>query len=206
MERNRSQRRTAWLVAAIAVLAVLFVGLIIKKYIAKEAPPHVTPPPVHQEGVRTVILFFAAPDGSGLVREARDIDSCSSLVECAEEVVGELINGPLGDLTPTLPETATFRGVSQDGDTLTVDFGSELPAGLPAGSNAEMAAVYSVVDSLAVNFPQIRQVRILVEGKPVDTLKGHLDLREPLEPDFSLEKKVEAEKEPLPQAPQRRQQ
>jgi len=69
-----------------------------------------------------------------------------------------------------------------------------------------MAAVYSVVDSLAVNFPQIRQVRIFVEGKPVDTLKGHLDLREPLEPDFSLEKKVEAEKEPLPPATQRRQQ
>jgi spore germination protein GerM len=102
-------------------------------------------------------------------------------------VIDDLINGPLGDLTPTLPETAMYRGVTVVSDLLTIDFGKELQDGLAVGSNAEMAAVYSIVNTLALNFPQIKRISFLVEGKPVGTLKGHLDLREPLFPDYSLE-------------------
>ena len=52
-----------------------------------------------------------------------------------------------------------------------------------------MTAVYSIVNTVAVNFPRIKRVRLLLGGKEVATLKGHLDLREPLVPDFDLEKK-----------------
>jgi hypothetical protein len=52
-----------------------------------------------------------------------------------------------------------------------------------------MTAVYSIVDSIAVNFPRIKQVKLLFNGKTAETLKGHLDLRGPLTPDFSMEKK-----------------
>jgi len=34
-------------------------------------------------------------------------------------------------------------------------------------------------------------VLFTVDGKALETLKGHLDLRKPLEPDFSLEKGAE---------------
>ncbi len=185
---NHPQRRSRRLLLGILILAVILGGLFVRKYVGREPlPPKVAVPAVPGEGVRTVLLFFASPDGAGLVREAREIDSCADLTECAEEVIGELINGPLGDLTPTLPETTMYRGVRIVGDSLTLDFGKELQDGLAAGSNAEMAAVYSVVNTLAFNFPQLKRVRFLIEGKSVETLKGHLDLREPLVPDFSLE-------------------
>ena len=116
-----------------------------------------------------------------------------------------MINGPLGDNSPTLPETATFHGVNEEGDILAIDFGKEFVDGVQSGSNAEMAAVYSVVDTLAFNFPQVKRVRFLVEGKPIDTLKGHLDLREPLQPDFSIEKKQEPPTAQPQPAPKRRQ-
>lgn len=190
MSRNRSQRRNNLLLIGIVLLAALLGALFLKKYAGRQPaapqPPVATTP---AEGVRTVVLFFASPDGSGLVRESREIDPCTGVANCAEAVVDELINGPLGDSSPTLPETATYRGVTLDGDTLTVDFGREFQDGMPSGSNAEMAAVYSVVDSLTASFPEIRRVRFLVEGAPVETLKGHIDLREPLEPDYSLENK-----------------
>ena len=79
--------------------------------------------------------------------------------------------------------------VQVNGDLAQIDLGEEMIQGLPGGSNAEMTAVYSIVDSIAVNFPGIKQVKLLVGGKTVETLKGHLDLRGPLAPDFSLEKK-----------------
>jgi len=100
-----------------------------------------------------------------------------------------LIYGPLGELAPTLPPNTTIRGVQVAGDKAVIDLDKGFEEGLPAGSSAEMTAVYSIVDTVAVNFPQIKSVTFLVEGKPVETLKGHLDLRQPLVPDFSLEKK-----------------
>ena len=51
-----------------------------------------------------------------------------------------------------------------------------------------MAAVYSVVDTVAANFPQVKGVQFLIEGAPLSEL-GHLDLSGPLAPDYTLEKK-----------------
>jgi spore germination protein GerM len=106
-----------------------------------------------------------------------------------ETVVGELINGPLGDLAPSLPAATSINAVQVNGDLAQIDLGEEMVKGLPGGSNAEMTAVYSIVDTIAVNFPRIKQVKLLVGGKTIETLKGHLDLSKPLAPDFTLEKK-----------------
>jgi hypothetical protein len=55
---------------------------------------------------------------------------------------------------------------------------------------------YGLANTLVVNFPHIRQVRLLVEGRPLETLKGHVDLREPLPADFSLARPVAAGETP----------
>ena len=61
--------------------------------------------------------FLPLLTAHGLVREAREIDACSDPAECAEEVLEELINGPVGDMSPTLPATTTtFRSVCRTGD------------------------------------------------------------------------------------------
>jgi hypothetical protein len=39
------------------------------------------------------------------------------------------------------------------------------------------------VSALTLNLPAITGVQILIDGKEVDTLAGHLDLRRPLEQD-----------------------
>src|SRR5436190_491727 len=53
-----------------------------------------------------------------------------------------------------------------------------LPA--PAGSLDEILTVYTIVNALTVNLPAITRVQILIDGKEVDTLAGHVDLRHPL--------------------------
>jgi spore germination protein GerM len=167
---------------------VVLGALLLKKYDERHRQPASVPHP-QQGGTVLVTLFFASPDGAGLVREGREIDPCGDTAKCMEAVVGELINGPLGDLTPTLPAATSIHTVQVNGNLAQIDLGEEMIQGLPGGSYAEMTAVYSIVDSIAVNFPGIKQVKLLFNGKTVDTLKGHLDLRGPLAPDFSLEKK-----------------
>ncbi|HEX8960779.1 MAG TPA: GerMN domain-containing protein [Geobacteraceae bacterium] len=181
------RRRMALLFVAFVICAAVLGTRIMRKYEMSRMKP--APPPQEQEaGALLVTLFFASPDGAGLVREAREIDACTDPAECAEEVMDELVNGPVGDMSPTLPPTATVHSVRLEGDTALVDFGKEFTEGLPTGSNAEMMAAYSVIDSLTFNFPRIKRVRFLVEGANIDSL-GHLDLRAPLAPDFTLEKK-----------------
>jgi hypothetical protein len=193
MMENRAPRKVGTSVlVGIIILAVILGGLFLRKYAGREPlPKHPPPQSAPEQGVKAVTLFFAAPEGGGLLRESRVIEPCSGVEECSEDILGELINGPIGDLSPTLPETSMFHGVSFSGDTLTIDFSRELQDGLVAGSEAEMSAVYSVVNSMTFNLSQVKKVRFLVDGKPLETLKGHLDLREPLEPDYTYEKKVD---------------
>ncbi len=61
-----------------------------------------------------------------------------------------------------------------------VDFSPELSSKHPGGSLSELLTVYAIVDTLTVNLPAIVRVQILVDGKEVDTLAGHVDLRRPL--------------------------
>ena len=187
-KNNRPLRELTFLFIAFIVCAAVLGTLMLKKYEERHRQPVVAPHP-QQGGSLLVTLFFASPDGAELVREGREIGPCEDSAKCVEAVVVELINGPLGDLTPTLPAATSIHAVQVNGDLAQIDLGEEMIQGLPGGSNAEMTAVYSIVDSIAVNFPGIKQVKLLVGGKTVETLKGHLDLRGPLAPDFSLEKK-----------------
>jgi spore germination protein GerM len=176
------------LVIAFLICALVLGALILKKYELGNRKPQ-SPPQGQQHGILMVTLFFASPDGSSLEREGREIDACDGLSECVGDVVGELINGPVGNLNPALPSATTLNGVIIDGDRAVVDLGEGFGKGLPGGSNSEMLAVYSIVDTIAVNFPKIKLVRLLINGQAVETLNGHLDLTEPLAPDFDIEKK-----------------
>jgi hypothetical protein len=189
VKRNsRPRRKVALLFVAFVISAGVLGALILRKYKLSRIKTSPPPPQAQQAGTVLATLFFASPDGEGLVREAREIEACLDPAECADEVLEELINGPVGDMSPTLPATAAIHSVRLNGETVLVDLSKEFVEGLPAGSHAEMMAVYSMVDSLSFNFPRIKNVKFLQEGKDMDSL-GHLDLREPLSADFTLEMK-----------------
>jgi len=60
-----------------------------------------------------------------------------------------------------------------------VDLSPEAAAGHKGGSLNEALAVYALVNSLTANLPDVAAVQILIDGHEVDTLAGHLDLRQP---------------------------
>jgi hypothetical protein len=55
-----------------------------------------------------------------------------------------------------------------------------------SGSTAEIQRVYSLVDSVALNVPQVNRVVLLWNGTQRITFSGHLDTSRPLVPDRSL--------------------
>jgi Sporulation and spore germination len=55
-----------------------------------------------------------------------------------------------------------------------------------SGSTEEIQRVYSLVDSLALNVPEVRRVVLLWNGTQRLTFAGHLDTSRPLVPDRTL--------------------
>ena len=192
-----SPRRTAVLVAGFVICALVLGLLVVRRYQHSQTPPPAPTGPV-QASSRLVALFFAAPEADGLVREGREIDGCSDQTECIQQVLQELQNGPIGEYEPTLPEAAPLPTVTLQGDLALLDLSQELVDELPAGSAAELATVYSLVNTITVNFPQVRRVRLLVAGQPAGTLKGHLDISEPLTQDLSQERRQTETMPPQP--------
>ncbi|WP_243371009.1 GerMN domain-containing protein [Geotalea sp. SG265] len=187
MKKNRQPRRgMRFIVIAFLVFAAIVGALVVKKYRISTTPR--ISPPMEQAGTMMVTLFFADENGN-LVREGREIEAGASPAESIEAIIDELASGPVGDYGPVVPDSTQVRSVTLQVDEAVVDFGRELYDDLPSGSAAEMTAVYAVVDTIAVNFPQVKKVLFLKEGQPVTTIKGHLDLRQALVPDFNLEKR-----------------
>ncbi|MCM2264310.1 MAG: GerMN domain-containing protein [Desulfuromonadales bacterium] len=180
---NRPPRRDHLILWAFLLILVVFGGLLLRHFLIAPAPP---PPAELQRQLRTITLYFAAADGSGLVAEAREITDCLAEEDCLKATVQALLDGPVGNLAAVLPPQATLRGVMVAGSELQIDFDRTLIDAHPGGSWSEILTVQSLADTVAVNFPHLRQIRILVEGAAIETLKGHVDLRQPIAPDFTL--------------------
>jgi spore germination protein GerM len=180
----RRKRINIGLVLPFLVIALVFGGMFWQKYHASRkipAAPHIRQP----SGTRTAVLFFVA-SSSRLAREARELEPCSETGVCVKDTLDALLSGSLGDYDEAIPESAVLNGVRIEGATAVVDLSRGFAADLPAGSSAEMLAVYSLVDTICANYPQISRVKLTVEGNG-STVLGHLDLSEPLAPDYSLE-------------------
>lgn len=140
---------------------------------------------------RDVILYFSSVDGPFLLAESRQMEGCLEEETCLADTVSALIAGPQTDLVPVLPQQTLLRQVSVEGGNATLDFSSDIIKAHPGGSASELLTVYSLANTVAVNFPHIREVKLLVEGNPVDTLKGHVDLRGTIKADFQYTRTVE---------------
>ena len=166
------------------VIALFFGVMIWGKYRAsRDLPtaPELKPP----VGKRTAVLFFVS-DGTRLAREARELDPCNGAEACLKDVLEELVNGPVGEFDESLPDGTVINAVRIYADKADIDLNKTFVEALPSGSSAEMLAVYSIVNTVATNFPEISMVKLSIDGDGKSILP-HLDLSDPLVPDYSLE-------------------
>jgi hypothetical protein len=190
--------RPTILIALSLVLLLLVIGLLAPRWtrlltraVPEEEAADETPKPREEEPAvvgRTISvkLFFQAPDQPGLAMEERTVPFSSDLAAQLQAVVAELVLGSKSGLVPTLPpETKVLDVFVSPRGIAYVDVSKEAAVGT-GGSHEELLSVYSIVNSLVVNFPAVKRVQILVDDRPVPTLAGHVDLSRPLPPDMTL--------------------
>jgi spore germination protein GerM len=95
----------------------------------------------------------------------------------AKQLITALIDNPPTPAQRTLPAGATLLNfyVLSNGQAV-ADFSDELSTEMPSGILSEWLAVSSIAQTLAANVPQITQLKILVHGRELDTLAGHVDM------------------------------
>ncbi|HHV62173.1 MAG TPA: GerMN domain-containing protein [Firmicutes bacterium] len=139
---------------------------------------------------KKVVLYFAqsTPTEFYLGTETRDIEGMGAgLPVIARRALEELVRGPSprSKLERLLPSETRVLGVSIKDHTAYADFSREIQTRFPGGSRTEELMVYSIVNTLT-QFPEIKSVQILVEGKKIDTIGGHIGIMQPLTRDERL--------------------
>ena len=117
-----------------------------------------------------------------LVGVQREVAFGETVLEQAKQIVSaQLAAGP-APLVSAIPPSTTLRAIylTERGDAF-VDLSATARTAHTGGALDELFTVYSIVNALTTNLPAVKRVQILIEGKEVDTLAGHVDLRHPLQ-------------------------
>lgn len=127
-----------------------------------------------------VYLYFADKGNTFLIAEERQIVHSKDPVEFGKIIIKALIDGPQKDLMRTVPKETRLRAffITQE-KTAYVDLSEAVRDNHPGGSQTELNTIYSIVNSLVLNIPQIEKVKVLIGGRESETLAGHIDLRFP---------------------------
>ena len=120
-------------------------------------------------------------------RSAGKSPLADGLVPQGREILTAQLQGAPSPYVSVIPEGTLLRAfyVTERGDAF-VDLSLEASLRHLGGTYTELLTVYAIVNAVTANLPTIQRVQILIDGREVDTLGGHVDLRRPLQQDLSL--------------------
>jgi hypothetical protein len=184
--KKRRQNRNLFILSLIVLVGVgflVFLFISLFEYIY---------PPATGEGERVkkekykVELYFSDSNERFLVPEDRYIWKEKKPEDQIKELVTTLIGGSNTGLVGTFPEGTRVEGVTIKNGSAYVSFNRTLVELHPGGSASEMMTIYSLTNTITRNMPQVKSVKILVEGKEIETIKGHIDTRNPFTANMEL--------------------
>ena len=131
--------------------------------------------PAEKIGIK---VYYPDDNGMKLVAETRTVETTQDgKYKVAME---SLLSGTKAKGVVTIiPKKAKLKSVAVKDGIATVDFSEDLVKNFAGGSTGEEMLVGSIVNTLT-EFPEVKSVQILLEGKKVDSLAGHLDTSKPL--------------------------
>ena len=174
-KKRRMKKSFLFLIVATVVACLILFFVIIFEYVF---PP--TKDAVAKKEKQEVVLYFSDANERFLVPEKRYIPKEENDEAKAKDLVKALLEGSKTKLVSTFPEGATLDNIRiDDKQTAYVSFDKNLIKQHPGGSASEMATIYSLTNTLMRNVNSIKMVKLLIDGKEVDSIRGHVDTRQP---------------------------
>ena len=176
----------------IILLGILFIGglaggyLYFSKVSHKQVPEERTVPLAQVGDLFTLKIYY--PVGNSLQIEERRLLKKSSQIAIAEAIVEEFFKGPAGMKVSDMPKDVQLLGIYRDENRiLYVDLSDELRRNFHGDALMEFLLLKGLYESLSSNLAEIEDVKVLIEGKEIETLGGHLYLSYPLKDMVSYE-------------------
>jgi hypothetical protein len=179
-------RRWIEFVVGIALVAALAWGVTfaLDRLLVEPPPPAASaseaPPPAQVAHI-TATLFVAAEDGLSLQPVRREVPFADGVLAQGRQILLQQLTAPPRPYRSVIPPGTTLRAffITDRGDAY-VDLSGDAASAHPGGAVNELLTVQAIVRAVTDNLSAVQRVQILVDGKTVDSLAGHLDLREPL--------------------------
>jgi spore germination protein GerM len=189
MKRN-SVTLIALVVAIVAVTVVTLVVVAVRRRPVR-SDTSVTAPAASGSQVfgRKIKarLYYVSMDGTRLTGVDREVSYSEGSTALAQQIVNAQLAPVPAGLVSAIPLGTTLRALYLDekGDVF-VDLSKEVSTAHPGGSQNELLTIYAIVDALTANLPAVKSVQLLVDGRQVDTLAGHIDLRKPFQKNLAI--------------------
>ena len=136
---------------------------------------------------KQIIVYFSDQQERFLRPEKRYVFKEDDIALQAREIVKALLEGSKAGLVNTFPHGVNIIDVKIiDAEIALVNFSKSLTKLYQGSSSSEMATIYSLTNSITQNIPGIKKVKILVEGKELPSIKGHISTRKAFSPDLEL--------------------
>ena len=127
--------------------------------------------------VKAKLFWLSDADNSVLAPVTVELPLSSDPLLRSKQVLNTLLAGPVDVELRTLPPDAVLLVfyILPDG-TAIADFSEALATSIPSGISSEQLAVDSMTRTLEANVPEVKRLKILIQGQEVETLAGHVDL------------------------------
>jgi len=123
-------------------------------------------------------VYFADQQKTGLKSVKMRFASTLNSHELGQEIIKTIFDGPpVPSLEPVWPKDVRINSffIADDGKAY-VDLNLKQGLLTNMDTGLELLAIYSIVNSLTLNIPKIKKVKILIQGRDALTLAGHIDL------------------------------
>ncbi len=170
----------------IVLLVVFFLAgvsgsyFLLRKFPLAEKPA--VPPassqnsPSEPEDLFTLRIFY--PVDNRLQITEKRLQRRTKQAAIAEAVIEEYLKGPeKGGVSP-VPQNVKLLGLYRDSkQILYIDLSDDLRRNFRGDALAEYLLLKGIYESLIANIQDIQDIKILVEGKEIETIGGHVYLK-----------------------------
>ena len=171
----------------IILLGLLFIGSLAGGYLyflnisSRDMP-------VPEEGVEAlpqaediISLKIYYPVGNRLHIEEKRVQGRTTQTAIAQSVIEEFFKGPVGLQISELPKDVKLLGIYRDAERiLYVDLSEEFRRNFQGDVLSEYLILKGIYESLTSNLDDVEDVKVLIEGREIETLGGHFYLSYPL--------------------------
>jgi len=158
---------------------VLVSGCTGKENIKTETKEPVKQVQQIKEEKQSFIIYRAAADGTEVLLPEHITITANGKSKMENAIIALISTKPQNaKYADVVPIGTKLLGLKVENGLATVNFSKDI-AQRGQGSYEELMLTYAIVNTLT-EFPEIKKVQILVEGKKVASFNGHMDLEDPL--------------------------